>query len=120
MVVDSSIWIEILSGGKLASKCENLIKNKTILVPTIVIFEVYKKIKKSSSEDVALEVVSHLSKYKIIEISRDISFAAADLAIEKNLGMANALVLATAQINKTTLFTLDNDFTSIQGVEVVR
>lgn len=120
MIVDSSVWIEILSNGKLSAKCESRIKNKNLMIPSIVIYEVYKKFKVSTSEETALEVMGYLSKNKIIEIDRDISITAADLAIEHDLAMADALVLACAHAHKTTLLTLDNDFASLPETEVIR
>lgn len=120
MVVDSSVWIEIVCDGPLRKKCEDLIKNADALVPSLVIYEIYKKLKKQTNEELSLEVVSALSKYQTIEIGRDVALLAGDLALEHDLGMADSMVLACARINNVPLLTLDNDFASLPGVRVVR
>ncbi|MGE0633252.1 MAG: type II toxin-antitoxin system VapC family toxin [Pseudobdellovibrionaceae bacterium] len=120
MVVDSSVWMEMIFDGPLRKKCEDRVKGMAVLVPSSVLFEVYKKIKKQISEEVALETVAALSKYKTIEITRDIALLAADLSLEQNLGMADSLVLACANANKVGLITLDNDFTSVPNAQVIR
>ncbi len=120
MVVDSSVWIEILTGGRLASKCESYIHGKKILVPATVIFEVYRKVKRSISDEAALEVVGSLSQYSPIDIDRDISLLAADLSIDHSIAMADAFVLACAVRNATQLLTLDNDFADIPNCVVLR
>lgn len=120
MVVDSSVLIEIIFDGPLRKKCETLLSHKNILVPALVIYELYKKIKKQINEEVALETVSSLGQYKILELNRDIALLAADLSIEYNLGMADSVVLACARMHKVDLVTLDNDFSTIPNVKVLR
>ena len=47
LVVDSSGWIEFFTNGKLAAKYTGHLKNpEKILTPTIVLYEVYKNIKR--------------------------------------------------------------------------
>lgn len=120
MIIDSSVWIEIICDGPLRKKCEELIKDKEPLVPTLVIYEIYKKLKNQTSEEISLEAVGALSKYKTIDINRDVALLAGDISLEYDLGMADSLVLACARLYRTSLLTLDNDFASIPNVKVVR
>ncbi|WP_413943456.1 type II toxin-antitoxin system VapC family toxin [Bdellovibrio sp. HCB-162] len=120
MVVDSSVWIEIVCDGPLRKKCEEALKNTDPIVPTLVIYEIYRKLKKQTSEETSLEVVSALSKYKSMEINRDIALLAGDLSLEFDLGMADSMVLACARFSHAQLLTLDNDFASVTGVKVIR
>lgn len=120
MVVDSSVWLEILRSGPLRAECERQIQKGKTKVPTLVLFEVYKKIKVKASEDLALEAVAALSRYELVDLNREIALLAADLSIEHDIGMADSLVLACAQFLGEPLVTLDNDFAGIGGAIVIR
>ncbi|MBI1822796.1 MAG: type II toxin-antitoxin system VapC family toxin, partial [Nitrospirae bacterium] len=46
-LIDSSGWIEFFTGGRLADRYESYMKDsRKLLTPTIVLYEVYKKIKR--------------------------------------------------------------------------
>jgi predicted nucleic acid-binding protein len=119
MVVDSSVWLEIFRSGPLQPECERLLQKGTVKVPSIVLFEVYRKIKKKLSEDLALEAVATLSRYEVLDLNREITLLAGDLAIEHTIGMVDSMVLAHAFFLKVPLITLDNDLAEIAGVTVV-
>ncbi len=121
IVLDSSAWIEILSGGRHAKTCIKELKSANrIYVPTVVIFEVYRKIASSKSEDQALSAVALLSQHEVADLSREIALTAADLSLQNGLAMADSLVLAHAQQAEATLVTLDNDFAGISRARVLR
>ncbi len=120
MVVDSSVWLEILRSGSLRTECERYIQKGKIKVPALVLYEVYRKIKIKVSEDLALEAVAALSRHEVVELNREIALLAADLSIEHNLGMADSIVLACSQYFREKLVTLDNDFAGIADVIVLR
>jgi toxin FitB len=119
LIVDSSVWLEIFTKGDRAAECLLKLRGKEIMVPTIVLFEVYRKVKQKISDDVALEVVASISKNKVLPVDRDIALLAADLSIEFKLGMADSMVYAFARDNGTSLLTLDHDFMNLPGVVVV-
>jgi predicted nucleic acid-binding protein len=120
VVLDSSGWIERLKGGPLADACERELRAKTILVPTLVLFEVYRKVAKQSGEDLGLSVVAAMSQHRVVDLSRDIALHAADLSLSLGLAMADSTVLAHAHLERATLITLDNDFAGVDGVVVLR
>jgi len=120
MVIDSSVWLEIFLAGAKQNKCEELLKREPIYVPSLVIFELYKKIKMKVTEDVALECISHLSQYQVVDLTREVSLHAADLAIEFQLSMADSIVLAHSRLLHCPLATLDNDFAKIPNVQIIR
>lgn len=121
MVVDSSVWIEILSNGKLRERCEKEMDSQgPVRVPALVVYEVYRKMKQLASEEEALEVVALLRSYEILDFTGDIALAAADLSLERKLPMADSIVLAHASALGDILLTLDNDFASIPSAKVIR
>lgn len=120
MVVDSSIWIELFRAGPLKLSCEKALKNQEIRVPTIVLFEIYKKLKAKVAEDVALEAMSSLSQYQVLDLNREVAMLAGDLCLQHDMPMADGIVLAHALHLGDTLLTLDHDFSEIPGAKVIR
>ena len=121
VLLDSSCWIEIFTEGSLAKECGKPLKSgREIIVPTLVIFEVYRKIASSLSDDHAMSAVAFLSQYKVSELSREIAMNGADISILRKLPMADSLILAHAENAGATLITLDNDFHEIPNVQIIR
>src|SRR3989338_3567411 len=111
ILLDSSAWIEYFTKGPLSKEITHYIKSKgSILVPTIVIFEVYRKIKQLVSAEEGLIATAFLSSFDGIELTREIALTAADLSSEYHLGMADSFILATAQQHNALLITLYHDF----------
>ena len=120
MVVDSSVWLEIYYKTPLSSKCEKALSKAEILVPSLVLFEVYKKLKTKVDESVALEVVGGLSQNRVLDFTREVALLAADLSIEHKLGMADSIVLAHSRYEDVMLVTMDSDFGGLENVRVIR
>jgi len=121
VVLDSSVWIEIFNNGALSKTCMKELKNASrVYVPTLVLFEVYKKIAMSRSEDQALSAVAVLSQHEVVDMCREIALTAADISIQSELPMADSIVLAHARQTDAVLLTLDNDFHGIPGARVIR
>lgn len=124
VLLDSSCWIEILNEGHLSASCRKELKglspNNPPIVPTLVIYEVYRKVTTSISEDQALSVIALLSQNQVVDLTREIALSAADISIQYKLPMADSFVLAHARHENALLVTLDNDFAEIDGVKVLR
>jgi len=121
VLLDSSAWIEIFSEGSLGKACrKELDSSKQVIVPTLVLFEVYRKIAKQVSEDQGLSAIAVLTQFSVADLTQDIALTAADLSLTHKLPMADSLILAHAQRSEATLVTLDNDFATIPGVIVLR
>jgi len=117
IVVDSSGWIEFFTDGRLADDyASRLRKLSTIVTPVIVIYEVYKRLKRELSEDDAVTAVSAMQRSQVVAIDQEIALTAADLSLEHGLAMADALVLATARKFNAELVTSDRDFDGMTGV----
>ena len=117
IVIDSSGWIEFFTDGPLADEyASRLRKLSTVITPVIVIYEVYKRLKRELSEDDAVIAVSAMQRSQVVAIDQEIALAAADLSLEYALAMADALVLATARKFQAELVTSDRDFDRVGGV----
>lgn len=121
VVLDSSVWIEIFRNGPLVNQCQKeLQSNKVVGIPTVVLFEIYKKIAIAVSEEEALSAVAYLKSFPVLDLTVEVALMAGDLAIQHKLSMADSLVLAHAYLLEASLVTLDNDFAGIEDVEIVR
>ena len=121
VVLDSSVWIEIFRSGPLLKACQQeLNAARIVIVPSLVLFEVYKKIVSQKTEDLALSAIALLNQYLVQDLNQEIALTAADLSLQHHLAMADSIVLAHAVKTNSTLVTLDNDFEGILGTQVLR
>lgn len=116
-MVDSSGWLEFLTDGPLAeSYGEHLADLGEVLTPAIVLYEVYKWIKRERTEEEALTVAAQIEKTRVVPVTPALALTAADLSLERRLAMADALVYATAVLHDAELITSDADFAALPGV----
>jgi toxin FitB len=121
-VVDSSGWVEYLgSGPKADAFAEYLEHPETLLLPTIVVYEVYKKMLREQSQALAERFLSTAFGFQEREITLDISLAAsaAKMSLHANLPMTDAIIYATAQEHQAQLITSDAHFAGLPGVTVL-
>ncbi|MDP9361606.1 MAG: type II toxin-antitoxin system VapC family toxin [Acidobacteriota bacterium] len=117
IVVDSSGWIEFFTDGPLADTYATKLRNLALIItPVIVIYEVYKRLKRDLSEDDAVVAVSAMQRTRVVAIDQEIALTAADLSLEYALAMADAMILATAHHFRAELVTSDRDFARIPDV----
>jgi len=117
IVVDSSGWIEFFTDGPLADDYASRLRRlATVITPVIVLYEVYKRLKRELSEDDAVIAVSAMQRSQVVPLDQELALTAADLSLEHGLAMADAIVLATARKFHAELVTSDRDFEEIEGV----
>ena len=117
-LVDSSAWLEYFADGPNAGFFESPITRKSeLIVPTVVIFEVCKRILQQRGEEEALRAVSALHGGTIIALSAELAVLAAGISHELKLRMADSLILATAQAHNAVIWTQDADFRDLPNVK---
>lgn len=116
-ILDSSAWIAYFSNEKAADLFAHIIESKDYVVPSITIYEVYKKFLTLYDETAAVTVISHMQKGRVVELTEYMAIWAAKLSKDLNLPMADSIILATAYATNSTLWTLDKDFKGVEGVE---
>ena len=120
-VVDSSGWIEYFVNGRNADFFNSPIRDTdNLLVPTICLYEVFKRILLELGEDEALQVTGIMSLGTIVELNRDIAIHAANISLKLKLAMADSIILATARVNNATLWTQDEHFKGSEGVKYIK
>jgi len=121
ILVDSSGWLEFFTDGSLASTYARYLKNlREVITPTIVLYEVYKVIKRERSEEEALTAVAQVGKTRLISLTDTVALTAADVSLTYQLAMADAIVYAKALTERAKLITSDADFVSFPGVVYVK
>ena len=97
-VVDSSAWVEYFAKGENAKFFISPIQDvEHLLVPSICIYEVFKRLVQDLDEESALQAVGIMSYGNIIELDREIALDAAQISVKHKLAMADSIILATAR-----------------------
>ena len=117
-VVDSSAWLEYFADGPNAEDFAPVVKDPgNLLVPSVTVFEVFKRIRAQRDSEVALRAVSQMRRGRVVDLDADLAVAAADLSAELRLPLADSVILATARASEATLWTQDADFEGLDDVE---
>jgi len=120
-VVDSSGWIEYLSGGANAAFFRLPIEDEeTLLIPALSLFEVYRHLLRHIGREDALNVVAAMRRGTVIDLDDRLALDAAELSVTTKLALADSILLATARAHGAELWTQDADFEGIEGVQLRR
>ena len=120
-LVDSSGWLEFFAGGMNADLfAEPLTDRERLIIPTIIIFEVFKVVLRERGENAALQAAALLRQGSVIELSEAISLRAARLSVAHKLPLADSVILATAKAHNALIWTMDVHFSDIEGVKYFR
>jgi predicted nucleic acid-binding protein len=121
IVLDSSGWIEFFTGGPLADRYAAYFTSRfRLITPTIVLYEVYKKIKRERGEETASLFAGRLNATQVVQLTESIALLAADLSLRYGLAMADAIVYATAKDEEAEVVTGDADLKDLPGVVYVK
>jgi toxin FitB len=117
-VVDSSAWLEYFANGPNAAFFAPAVeKTSDLLVPSLTLYEVFKRVLQQRDEGHALQAVAVMEQGSIIDLDAPLALVAARTSIEHRLPLADSVVLATARTHDAVLWTQDADFKGLAGVE---
>lgn len=117
ILVDSMGWIDFLSDGPLANHYEKHLHSMSeVIVPTIVLYEVYKKFKRERTEKEALMIFVKMQTGKLVPLTERLALQAADVALQHRLSMADAIVYATTLQENAKVATSDKDLKDLPQV----
>ena len=117
-VVDSSGWLEYFANGVNAAFFKEPIQNtQELVVPTISLYEVFKRILQQRGETEALQAVSFMILGTTAELTTALALHAAKISDELGIPMADSIMLATAREYDAVLWTQDSDFRDLVGVQ---
>jgi predicted nucleic acid-binding protein len=116
-VVDSSAWLEYLAGKPSAAFFAPAIEQPAkLIVPSVVLYEVFKKVRQERGESAALMVTALMQQGTVADLDAPLALAAANASVAHKLPMADSIIYATAQAFNATLWTQDADFEHLPGV----
>lgn len=116
-VVDTSAWIEWLTGSAVGKKLGKQFPDKPrCIVPTIVQLELSKWLVRELGEAEADQVIAYTQKCVVVPMDTAIALLAADLHREHKLATADAIVYATARRQGAELLTCDAHFQGLPDV----
>lgn len=116
-VVDSSAWLEYLADGPNAEFFAPAIEDvATQVVPSLTIYEVFKRILQQRSEHEALAAAALMRQGQVADLTGTLALAAARLSVSHALPLAGSVILATTRAHGATLWTQDADFEGHDGV----
>lgn len=120
-VVDSSAWLEYFANGSNASFFASAIERaEELLVPSLALYEVFKRVLQQRDEDHALQAVAVMQQADVIDLDARLALVAARIRLERKLPMADSVILATGRTYGATVWTQDADFKGLPGVQFRR
>jgi predicted nucleic acid-binding protein len=115
--IDSTLWLEYFADTEAGKNISEIIENTTeLIVPTITIYEVFKKLLIETNEDEALFAIAHMKQGKIVELNDELSLSAAKISKEYKIPMADSIIYATNLKYNGVLWTQDKHFMGMNSV----
>ena len=119
-VVDSSGWLEYFAAGPNADFFAAAVEaTDELIVPTVSVYEVFKRVSQQRGEGDALQAVALMQQGDVVDLSIHLALEAARTSMALGIPMADSIIMATAQSSDATLWTQDADFADIDGVRYV-
>lgn len=120
-VIDSSGWLEYFADGSNADFFAPAIERPTsLLVPSISLLEVFKRVLQQRDESAALQAVALMQQGQVVDLDGAIALTAARLGTDFGLPLADSVILATARHFNATVWTQDADFDGLSAVRFTK
>ncbi len=116
-VVDSSAWLAYFADEPNAQHFASAIEAPdSLIVPSITLLEVFKKVAQQRGEGVALQYVAVMQQGRVVALDAPLALLAASLGARHKLPLADSIIYATAQQGNALVWTQDADFEGLQNV----
>jgi toxin FitB len=117
-LVDTSGWMEFFFGGpNEAYFVDPITKVEGLIIPTICLYEVFKKVNQVADEARALQAIAQMKQGRVVALDETVALKAALISLKHNLHMADSFIYATAQAFGATLWTQDEHFKDLPQVK---
>jgi toxin FitB len=114
VVLDSSCWLEVFDGNARGKAFETQVAQvKSLLVPVITIYEVYKYLRRTKGDELAAQAATYMQQGHVVDLDLSIALDAAN----NGLLLADSLIYATAQLHRAELWTQDAHFEGLAHVK---
>ena len=116
-VVDSSCWLEFAQESPVKRIVAPIIADtKNLIVPTIVLYEVFKKLTTTCGGLYANEFIQGMLKAQVVPLDILLSLNAANVSRKYKLPTADSIIYATAKQYNAVLWTTDQHFDGLPSV----
>ncbi len=116
-MVDSSGWLEYFADGPAADFFAAAIEDvAALVVPTISLYEVFKRIVQQRDDGAALNAIALMQQGTVVDLTAPLALSAATLGAKLKLPLADSVMYATARAHDATLWTQDADFEGLPHV----
>jgi predicted nucleic acid-binding protein len=116
-IVDSSGWLEYLADGPNAKHFAKPLQDTgSLIVPTITIYEVFKVVLREKDEGVAIQAIASMRQGTVVDLDQELAIQAAKASLDQKVPMADSIIIATARKYGATIWTQDEDFEGMSGV----
>ena len=120
IIVDSCGWLEWFTDGKLANQYEEYLASPdNILMPAVVLYEVYKVLKREAGEEKALLAAGYMKNSRVVPLDDNLALVAADIALQEKLAMADAIIVAISRVHDCRIISSDADLKDLSNVNYI-
>jgi len=117
-VIDSSAWLSYFADDANASFFSEKIENsEQLIIPSITITEVFKRVFQQSGEETALQIIAQMQQSKVISLNEHLALDAAHYGLKYKLPLADSIIYATTLKYNAILWTQDADFKGLESVQ---
>jgi predicted nucleic acid-binding protein len=117
-IVDSSCWLEYFAGSRVGDEVSSVVEDTDhLLVPSIIVYEVFKKLILELDEDKAIYAVAHMKQGHIVNLDTDLAIYAAKIGKDNKLAMADSIIYAITKKYNALLWTQDKHFKDLKSVK---
>lgn len=116
-IVDSVGWLAFFRGEALAARYRShLIRQEGLLCPTIILYEVCRRLERDAGRQAAATAAAQMLKTQVVPLDESLATAAARVGNTHGLAMADAIIYTTALIFAADLITSDVHFRGLPRV----
>jgi predicted nucleic acid-binding protein len=117
-LVDSSAWLAFFADTKNAGVFGKPIRNvERLLVPTVVMYEVFKVLLREQGEESAIIAQAHMQQGRVVDFTAELAVKAATISHEFRVPMSDSIILATALEHDAVIWTQDEHFKGMKAVK---
>ena len=121
ILIDSYGWFEYFFGSKKGETVRSIVgSGERIVISQINLFEVYYRYLKNAPAEAEEKKALLLTRCELADVDKETALAAAKIKAEHHLGMADAIVFATAKKHNCRLLTGDKHFEKLPEVEFLK
>ena len=117
-VVDSCGWLEYFANGENADFFAPILEDtEHLLVPSLSVFEVCKRVALQRGEEAATQAADFMALGVPLPLTAETALSAALYCARHQLAMADSIILSSAMEHGATLWTQDADLKGHDGVQ---